>query len=66
MQKLSDKSRDSLYEAVSEEVMLARIKIEKLNIQDVYVKEQIYKIMFGLSCSAPQKALDCFVYNKER
>lgn len=65
MQRISDKSRDTLYEAVAEEVTQARIKIEKLNI-DKFIKEEIDKIMFGLSCGAPQKALDCFIYQKER
>ena len=66
MQRISDKSRDALYEAVAEEITQARIKIEKLNIEDNFIKEQIGKIMFGLACGAPQKALDCFIYEKER
>jgi len=66
MQRISDKSRNALYEAVAEEVTQARIKIEKLNIEDKFIKEQIDKIMFGLACGAPQKALDCFIYEKER
>lgn len=66
MQHISDKSRDALWEAVSEEVMQARIKISKLNIEDEFIKEQIDKILFRLSCGAPQKAISCFKYNKER
>jgi hypothetical protein len=66
MQRISDKSRDALYEAVAEEVTLARIKIEKLNIEDKFIKEQIDEIMFRLVCGAPQKALDCFLYEKVR
>ncbi len=66
MQRISDKSRDALYDAVAEEVKQARIKIEKLDIEDKFIKEQINKIMFGLTCGAPQKALDCFIYKKER
>lgn len=66
MQHISDKSRDALWEAVSEEIMQARIKISKLNIEDEFIKEQIDKILFGLYCSAPQKAISCFKYNKER
>ena len=31
MQRISDKSRDALYEAVAEEITQARIKIEKLD-----------------------------------
>lgn len=38
MQRISDKSRDALYEAVTEEVIQARIKIEKINIEDKFVK----------------------------
>lgn len=66
MQKISDKSRGDLYEAVAEEVTQARVKIAKLNIEDKFIKEQIDKIMFELNCVAPQKAISCFIYNKER
>lgn len=66
MQRISDKSKDALYEAVYEEVIQARLKIEKLNINDKFIKEQIDKIMFELNLSAPQKALDCFIYEKDR
>ena len=66
MQRISGKSRDNLYESVVEAVTQARIKIAKLNIEDRFIKEQIDKIMFELTCAAPQKALDCFIYDKER
>ena len=66
MQHISDKSRDILWNTVSEEVSQARIKISKLNIEDKFICEQIDKIMFELSCGAPQKAISCFKYNKER
>lgn len=66
MQQISDTSRDSLYDTVHGEVMDARVKIEKLNIDNKYIKEQIDKIMFTLSCSAPQSAISCFNYRKER
>lgn len=66
MQIISDKKIDALYEAVAEEIIQARIKIEKLNIEDKFIKEQIDKIMFELYCGAPQKALGCFIYEKER
>lgn len=65
MQSISNKSRDTLYDTVAEEVTQARINIEKLNIQDKFIKEQINKIMHSLQCSAPQKALDCFSYQKD-
>ena len=64
MQKISNKTKDTLYQIVSEEITLARIKIEKLNITDKWIKEQIDKIMFELQCSASQKAISCFKYNK--
>lgn len=66
MQRISDKSRDALFDAVAHEVTEARIKINKLNIEDKFIKEQIDNIMSGLASGAPQKALDCFIYEKER
>ncbi len=66
MQNISDKSRDKLWKVLDEEIMQARIKIEKLNIEDKFIKETLYKIMFDLSCAAPQAAISCFNYNKER
>ncbi len=66
MQRLSNKSRDTLYESVHEEVVKARIEVGKLNIVDKYIQKQLDNILFNLNCSAPQKALDCFEYNKER
>ena len=66
MQRLSNKTRDELYQAISEDITQARLKIEKLNIEDDFISEQLDKILFNLNCSAPQKALDCFIYNKER
>jgi len=66
MQHLSNKSRDILWNSVSEEVTQARLKIAKINIEDKEIKNQIDKIMFDLSGAASQKALDCFNYEKER
>lgn len=62
MQRLSNKSRDNLYDTVHEEIIQARINIQK-NLMN---PEQIDKILFNLTCSAPQAAISCFHYNKER
>jgi hypothetical protein len=66
MQRLSKKSEEKLYGSVYHAVMDARIKIERLNIKDLYIKEQIDKIMFSLNVHAPQSAIDCFIYDKDR
>lgn len=66
MQHLSNKSKNTLWNSVSEEVTQARLKIAKIHIEDKEIKNQIDKIMFDLSGAAPQKALDCFIYEKDR
>ncbi|NET30677.1 MAG: hypothetical protein F6K19_01565 [Cyanothece sp. SIO1E1] len=66
MQHISNKSREKLYEVVGEEVFKTRIKIAKLTAHDEFIAEKIDQLMFNLYVSAPQKAIDCFVYNKER
>ncbi len=66
MQHLSNKSRDSLYDAVHNAVMDARVKIESLVIKDEYAKQQLDNILFTLTIHAPQAAIDCFTYNKDQ
>lgn len=62
MQRISNKSKDKLYGIVHEEIMQARIEIQK-NLMN---PEKIDSILFNLTVSAPQKAISCFHYNKER
>lgn len=65
MQKISNKSRDALYATVSDEIMTARINIDKLNIFDKNIKNQIDEIMFRLQWNASQKAIDCFIHSRK-
>ena len=60
MQSISKKSEESLYSTVSDGIMDARLKIEKIPEISPTQKDKIDKILFDLSISAPWKAIQCF------
>lgn len=69
MQHLSDKSRDTLFDIVTECVSNAQKKIELLKYLpslEVDLLAEVEKILSDLKMGIGQKALDCFTYNKER
>ncbi len=57
---LSKKKRTELYETVHEEIMRARVKIFKINVQKNICVAEIDDILSQLTIDAPQKAIDLF------
>ena len=55
--KEQEETTDELYNIVHEEIMKARIKISKLDI-DIVGKKQVDDILSDLCMSAPKKAID--------
>ena len=67
MQRISDKSRDTLWDAVESDIIVARAKIGiLLASQDPFIIDTVDSVLHNLSSGVPQKAIDCFNYNKER
>lgn len=58
MSKVSKKKLDKLYSEVHEDVMMARVKIWKMKDDKNISIAAIDDILFRLSMSAPQKAVE--------
>lgn len=60
MQKLTKKSKDILYSTLHDDIMDARIEIQKELCIDTRFKQKVDDILFKLSVKLPDNALKCF------